>query len=108
MAWLCELPSFLFSLPTPADSVPDISSSGFKAEAIASYLKARANLPSLDYVRPVDKGALALNVLSVVAGAIAIWRLWPFASIIFGRRYIWAASSLVRPLFSSDFPSFKH
>jgi oligosaccharyltransferase complex subunit gamma len=84
--------------PSPPESLPDVDTphSGFKAEAIASYLKARAKLPSLEYVRPVDKGAVALNVATAVAAALAIWRLWPYMSIILGRRYIWAASSLVR------------
>ncbi|GAA5857818.1 hypothetical protein JCM8547_005991 [Rhodosporidiobolus lusitaniae] len=78
---------------------PDGMAFGFKAEEITRYLQSKAKLPSLTFKRPVDKGEVAKTVFLTIGGAFGAYQLWPYAAIIFGRRYIWAAASIFIILF---------
>lgn len=69
---------------------------GFQASAIATHLRTHAKLPSLTYSRPVDKVQVAKNVLAAVAGAVTIWRLFPFIKVALVQRYIWSFLGIVR------------
>ncbi|GAA6060601.1 hypothetical protein JCM10212_004580 [Sporobolomyces blumeae] len=73
----------------------DLSRSGFKAEAIASYLSTNAQLPSLKFVRPVDKAKVAKTIvigLGMLAGAYQGRNL---LKGVFTRAYIWAGMTTI-------------
>ncbi|TNY21865.1 hypothetical protein DMC30DRAFT_362591 [Rhodotorula diobovata] len=103
-------PTFQLYMPTEgprktsklgAEAV-DFGRTGFKAESIASHLKAHAKLPSLEYRRPVDKGKLVKTGASIGAGLVVAWKLWPVLGVILTRRYIWSAMSLMTILFMTS------
>ncbi|GAA5884945.1 hypothetical protein JCM3774_000859, partial [Rhodotorula dairenensis] len=91
-------PTFQLFMPTEgARATPRLSAetidfgrTGFQADAIAAHLRAHAKLPSLTYSRPVDKAQVTKNVLAVLVGALAIWRLFPFIKVALVQRYIWS------------------
>ncbi|BGP40630.1 oligosaccharyl transferase subunit ost3/OST6 [Rhodotorula kratochvilovae] len=103
-------PSFQLYMPTEgpratgklAAEVVDFGRTGFKAEPIASHLRVNAKLPSMDYRRPVDKTKLFKTGAFFAIGSLALWKLWPVFAIVFTRRYIWSALSLLTILFMTS------
>ncbi|GAA5973814.1 hypothetical protein JCM11641_003172 [Rhodosporidiobolus odoratus] len=80
----------------------DFGRTGFSAESISTHLRVNAKLPSLHFKRPVDKSKAIKSAVTVIGGAIAVWKLWPVLAVIFGQRYIWAAISLFTILFMTS------
>lgn len=72
---------------------------GFKAEAIAAYVRSTANLP-FDFSRPIDKAKLLSTVTIALAVLSAIWRARPYLKYIVSSTYLWSAGTVVRSLLS--------
>ncbi|GAA6032328.1 hypothetical protein JCM8097_008121 [Rhodosporidiobolus ruineniae] len=104
---LQSAPVFQLFLPTEGPRAtgqlgPDGTPFGFKAEDIASHTRARANLASLHFQRPVDKSKVVKTAVITVGAGLSLWRAWPYLHIIFGRRYLWAAGSIFTILFMTS------
>ncbi|BGP16760.1 hypothetical protein JCM10213_002151 [Rhodosporidiobolus nylandii] len=77
----------------------DFGRTGFKAESIASHLRAHAQLPSLQFTRPVDKSKVVKTVAILSLAPLVAWKAWPVLHVVLTRRYLWAAMSLTTILF---------
>ncbi|GAA6054604.1 hypothetical protein JCM3770_000074 [Rhodotorula araucariae] len=103
-------PTFQLYMPTEGPrasgklgpEVIDFGRTSFKAESIAAHLRTNAKLPSMDYRRPVDKSKLFKTGAFLGVGSLALWKLWPVFAIVFTRRYIWSALSLLTILFMTS------
>jgi hypothetical protein len=72
--------------------------SGFKSEAIASYVRANADIP-LTFSRPVDKAKVGSLILMAAVTISAAIRAWPYLRIVFGTSVIWSIGTIVRLIF---------
>ncbi|KAK4701425.1 oligosaccharyltransferase complex subunit gamma, partial [Phenoliferia sp. Uapishka_3] len=98
---LANAPTFQLFKPTAGEratdqlkpEVMDFSRSGFKAEALATYIKDAAKVP-LVFSRPVDKAKVFSTVVIVVGTIGGGIRAWPVMKIILTRTYLWSFGTM--------------
>ncbi|GAA5833446.1 hypothetical protein JCM5353_008056 [Sporobolomyces roseus] len=73
----------------------DFGRSNFQAEAIASYLQKTAELPSLQFKRPVNKVNVAKNVVVVLGATVGAYQGRALLRTVFTRTYIWAGMTII-------------
>lgn len=69
--------------------------SGFKAEALATYIHGNAYV-DIKFRRPLDKGKILVTAVSVAGAVVATVTAWPVVRVILGRPYLWSFATMVR------------
>ncbi|GAA5929328.1 dolichyl-diphosphooligosaccharide--protein glycotransferase OST3 [Sporobolomyces koalae] len=72
----------------------DFGRSNFQAEAIASYLKTTAELPSMTFTRPVDKSKVIKNAVIAIGAVLGAYQGRSYLRVVFTQTYIWAGMTL--------------
>ncbi|GAA5898333.1 dolichyl-diphosphooligosaccharide--protein glycotransferase OST3 [Sporobolomyces salmoneus] len=73
----------------------DFGRSNFQAEAIASYLKTTAKLPSLAFSRPVDKSKVVKTAVLALGTVIGVYQGRSYIRVVFSQTYIWAGMTII-------------
>ncbi|GAA5881403.1 hypothetical protein JCM1840_007556 [Sporobolomyces johnsonii] len=73
----------------------DFGRTGFRADSIASYLRANAELDSLTFTRPVDKSKLIKTGAILGGSVLGAIQAWPILKIVLTRSYIWSTMTCI-------------
>lgn len=74
---------------------PDRDCSGFKAESLAAYLKANAEIP-LKFSRPVDKMKVILTGAMLGGSIVGGVTMWPMLKKGLTSTFVWSSLTMVR------------